>query len=1015
MGELVSIPLIGGAREDIAAEVLPPGSFRTFENARVDKHGEIVRRSGYLELGDTYYSHVLGVTTLSSVNGRLMSFRGAPCLLHKGGLVVYSAELDGWVQPSALGSSWILNETLARIQLTRTQTGPRFTQQTDTDNVHVHYSEANGYGLIITADPTTEYWSWQLIDLSNNAVVNRGDLSITFGNQGVASVRMASLAGDRYVVAMGRQSLGPTLHAYVWDMDNPHNDPIFDTAVTSVASSTTTEWDMIADPDQDHRLVVAGYMGSSQVQISSWVWGGSSFSSGGTGTTITSSYPVTVAFALQCSTDSGATRTFFVAFYDTNGDVRGMTFRRTMAAGVDTYSYHTANSDVLLGTGYVIDRIALWPAVSSVYVYCSRRSATAGECHNRGLRRVSFSESHSVGAFSAVFEGMALAGKWLGDYVLLRYDTYTAAAEAAAGFEARVIQSTLLVGVHGSTTDQTIVVGFLQSGTVAPAEIDASLPLASGHYNSVNKTYRWGMATTKRIRTITAYTGTAPSATFVGGFAEIKEDIQQTWCEEGGALYFQLGQLWKFDGSGIHSVGFPIIPQGIVGTGYVSGSGAMTSGATYMYRVVWVHTDGNGNVERSAPSVPASVTLGGSDTAVSLVLPENRCAYKDWEIHTEIYRTVANSGGPYYLAKQMEGGGAANDLLADSALGETLYTDFGEVDHIQPHVTRVASHRNRLFVLSAENRVYYSKQIAYGFSAEFNDALVIEVDRAGGDITNLGSMDGALFIGRERDMVRVYGDGPGPNGLPIGAFSSPERVKVAGGVSPSVPMVDTAIGLIFKSPSGFYALQRDMTVRDLNVVQSYKDSTPVDIVEVPNEDELRIAFSDSGELLSYNHKHSVWSVDDPLGELRGAVRVGDDLYVRTGAVVWKDSKGTDYGDPTGSPFIRKVTTGDLRLVGIPGFHRVRWIYLFGKFLSEHTTTVTIYYPDGSTQVKTYTLATADEPYLLRIKPSKQKATSLYLEIKDSGLSGTGEGCSLYAIGLDIMKKGKIPLKGAKTK
>jgi hypothetical protein len=92
---------------------------------------------------------------------------------------------------------------------------------------------------------------------------------------------------------------------------------------------------------------------------------------------------------------------------------------------------------------------------------------------------------------------------------------------------------------------------------------------------------------------------------------------------------------------------------------------------------------------------------------------------------------------------------------------------------------------------------------------------------------------------------------------------------------------------------------------------------------------------------------------------------------------------------------------------------VRWIYLLGKFVSSHTTQVVIYYSDGTTQTENYIISSADEPYLIRIKPTRQKDSSFYLRIRDTVTSG--EGCRLYALALDIMKKSKIPLKAAKTK
>lgn len=75
--------------------------------------------------------------------------------------------------------------------------------------------------------------------------------------------------------------------------------------------------------------------------------------------------------------------------------------------------------------------------------------------------------------------------------------------------------------------------------------------------------------------------------------------------------------LWKYDGVQVHLAGLPQIPTAASPLTNTTG-GSMTSSAVYKYRFQFSYEDGNGNFIDGPLTDEYSVTMGGSDTAVSL-------------------------------------------------------------------------------------------------------------------------------------------------------------------------------------------------------------------------------------------------------------------------------------------------------------------------------------------------------------------------------------------------------------
>lgn len=122
------------------------------------------------------------------------------------------------------------------------------------------------------------------------------------------------------------------------------------------------------------------------------------------------------------------------------------------------------------------------------------------------------------------------------------------------------------------------------------------------------------------------------------------------------------GQVCGFDGAYFEELGFPLFPEQPQVVSSAS-TGGMIRNSTYSYCAVYRHTDAQGRVHRSAPSVPVSGSPS-STGAIRIIAP----ALRLWggntgkeitsrnlpsDIVVELYRTTAN-GSTYYLLAEIE-------------------------------------------------------------------------------------------------------------------------------------------------------------------------------------------------------------------------------------------------------------------------------------------------------------------------------------------------------------------------
>lgn len=413
--------------------------------------------------------------------------------------------------------------------------------------------------------------------------------------------------------------------------------------------------------------------------------------------------------------------------------------------------------------------------------------------------------------------------------------------------------------------------------------------------------------------------------------------------ESAGALHIVGGALQMYDGRAVVEHGFHLFPEGV--TGSMGGGGVMATGA-YQWRAVYEWTDRTGRVHRSAPSPALSLaSVSGVTDAASITVPTLRLTAKA-DVRIVLYRTLANGTTFYRLtsptAPVMNDPTVDTVTIADGtvtdavlAANEFLYTTGDVLDHIAPGACSLAcNYRGRIVLagLSDPLRVAYSKLVRENEPAAFNDALTFGVDALGGPITALAPLDDKLVIFKATAIYVVAGNGP-TDTADSNDYGDPQMVtNDVGSEGPVV--VQTPLGLMFKSAKGVYLLDRALGVKYIgDRVEAYNGLTITSGAVVPDTNQVRFITSTSRALV-YDYAFDQWSTftnhaaadcdvwDGSFVMLRSSGRV-----LRENTAIWTDE---------GQPVEMYGVTGWIQAASIQGFQRVQRLALLGDYYSGHT-------------------------------------------------------------------------------
>lgn len=554
-----------------------------------------------------------------------------------------------------------------------------------------------------------------------------------------------------------------------------------------------------------------------------------------------------------------------------------------------------------------------------------------------------------------------------------------------------------------------------------------------------------------------AHIGMTPRTTTPGTYVPLEE-----------SLYASGGQLGNYDGKQMVQHGFPMHPEGIsavrVNTGGTAGK--LTVG---VHQVVAVYewTDGAGDRHQSAPSTPVSVTVQLDTDTISVLVPTTQLAqqagYNSASISTlriVCYMTAAGGVSFYRAITNMPvtsaPGGLENSisastvtytigtpLMPDARLtqNELLYTQPNQAGTTLPNIAPGPMHgigvsQNRLWGFASDQRRYvYSQEPTPNTGLRFSDeglggALPSESGR-GVIVTEL---DEKTILLCERGLFVVYGNGPTPSGS-FNNFSEPQPIPSDVGCSDAGSVIAIPMGLMFKTPKGFYLLGRDLSTRYVGQgVARYDANNVTSAVMLEDRQEVRFTSSE-GPTLVYAYEVDQWSVFagetvDEDGECTdGAWWPATERYVAlrptstTFPGLTQDTPNEwidGVGDPLPLVAYAKARTGWLHVAALESFQRVRRVYLTGVATTAPTTTFTIgvdfddaYAGDGGSAPGAYT-ATQDMDLItfnsiraidLRHKLRRQKCKSVAFTLTDDGGDADAAPITgLQAMALEVGRK-----------
>lgn len=438
---------------------------------------------------------------------------------------------------------------------------------------------------------------------------------------------------------------------------------------------------------------------------------------------------------------------------------------------------------------------------------------------------------------------------------------------------------------------------------------------------------------------------------------------QRASAELGGELLVAGGlPLTYANGMALTAIG--IEPPRIYSATPSNGAGSLDVSATYTYYAVFSFTDARGNVIRSRPSEPVTMTTGGSDDTGTLIVSApktDRLDARHGRTYLEVYRNQFTGGAGGVTFHSIAAPTACTtdrltitDTISDTALilRPILYTQSQTpVEHSTPGPFRfIAAGRSRAVIggLQNETEVRFSKRLFPAEPVTFAPAGSLAFSKFLNEpVTAVMALDEQYIAATRRALYRIVGDGPDDSGS--GEFSDPERIPGLGGVTDWRSVVETPEGYFFQTDvdklafidrGGSVSWDAGQAVRDtleaFPVITSARYARRQNCVFFACDN----AAGNAGRTLVYDLRRKVWYVDTErfktLVEIDGAL-----TGLRTTGIVSQESASALASTAT-------VTTGAIRNGTLLSWQQIHRVGVRATALAAFPSiTLSIDYLDGS--------------------------------------------------------------------
>lgn len=450
---------------------------------------------------------------------------------------------------------------------------------------------------------------------------------------------------------------------------------------------------------------------------------------------------------------------------------------------------------------------------------------------------------------------------------------------------------------------------------------------------------------------------------------------------------------------------------------------------TYQYCVVWRWMDVNGQIVRSAPSIPVTITKadqgGGFPGAVYLYIhcpPITNRYLKNCEI--EVYRTTAG-GNTFYYVNDLQGrirwsdATGSNiefvDTYTDQYIqnSEVLYTTGGVLSNWQvPACTSVSAFKNRLVVGGVnDSDVFYSKAPYSKEVVNFAEELFIQTENNGEKITGHYQLDDKLVITKEKSLIYYAGDGANDLGA-SSTFSQPVVIASDVGCTHQNTIDVTPLGLFFSSKMGIQLIDRSASVQYIGEAVKDFNVFPVTKTLVLRDDEkvrevrflLKTTPADAPPFraLIYNYLNGKWGTFTAYEGTDACLWQGQFVrFMQGDAFVEKKGTWKDVGSLFES-YEQVIETAWLKLKNVQDFQRVKRMMILGALKSPHTLNFQVFYDYDETSFDVYSFDSSNisgfernaTVYQPEIHLSRQKcdAIKIRMTVTPSPVGGGTEEC-----------------------
>lgn len=425
-------------------------------------------------------------------------------------------------------------------------------------------------------------------------------------------------------------------------------------------------------------------------------------------------------------------------------------------------------------------------------------------------------------------------------------------------------------------------------------------------------------------------------------------------AEIGNNLYIAAGLLFCYDGVNIFEQGFHVYPEGTSGT-VDNASGNLVAGVR-QWVIVYEWTDAQGQIHRSAPSIPLSLTTTEGTSNVTLTIPTLRLTERKGdrgEASIVVYRTEA-AGNIFYRVSSITSPllndttvdtVSYNDNTADSSIigNELLYTTGGILENIpSPSCTQCFVYNNRLVIAGLEdvNLIWYSKQYSTGEAISFSDLIISRIDKGVTGITGIATLDEKIIFFKENSIFVQVANGPTDTGA-NSDIGIPQEVASDVGCISSKSIVLTPLGVMFKSKKGYYVIDRSLQISYIGApVERYNSLTVSGAVLVGDANQVRFTHSD-GNCLVYDYFVQQWGIFTNYTSISSLLWRNTYLIVRSAGIVDQENKNTFLDNS--SNITTKLVTPWIQTAGIQGFQRIYQGIFLGALKSANIFRVRIGY------------------------------------------------------------------------